>query len=330
MKFFVHRYELKPPIVPHPSSARSARRGALLRVQWPSGRTGFADVHPWPELGDETLETQLSLLRGLKLTPITEQAIFFAKRDAAARAENRALWLPGVQVRNNFLVNDAAKVALGTLDDIARQGFTTIKVKCGRDLEEEAKLVNRIAGRGDLFLRLDFNGAATKATYERFMGLVNRESDPRIEYVEDPFPYDHEAWREARGRWKLAIDYELSRSPWGKGERPMADVLILKPSRMDVDESARKAFDWDMGVTVTSAMDHAVGVMHAHVIAQELRKRNESLVRTAGCLTLATYAMDAFAAAVPVQGPFIGKPVGTGIGFDQLLEAVPWTPIEEI
>lgn len=329
MKISFSRYELKPPIIATASSARSVRQGALIRIEWPSGRTGYADIHPWPELGDEKLDEQLKSLAQLRLTPITEQSIWLAKRDAAARAEKKPLWISGVQVRNNDLVTDVTKVNVGDLDQIAKRGFTTIKIKCGRELEEEAKLVNRIAGRGDLFIRLDFNGALSKKLFEKFMGLINKESDHRIEYVEDPFPYDHEGWREVRGRWRVGIDYELGRSPWKNDERPMADVLILKPAHMDVDSHVKKAVTWGMGITVTSAMDHPVGVMHAHAVAQELRKKHEHLVRTAGCLTTQVYQMDAFSAAVPVQGPFLGKPAGSGIGFDDLLRSLPWKPISE-
>ena len=45
------------------------RRGALIRVG-----SGFADFHPWPELGDEPLETQLAKLARGETTPLTRRA----------------------------------------------------------------------------------------------------------------------------------------------------------------------------------------------------------------------------------------------------------------
>lgn len=330
MKIFYHSYELKPLGDLNAVTASRPRPGALLKIEWPNGKTGYADLHPWPELGDEALDAQLLRLKSLKLTPLSEQSIWFAKRDATARAENRSLWMTGVQLKNNETINDVTRLEIGFLDEVVNRGFTTVKVKCGRDLEAEAKLVNSIAGRQDLFVRMDFNGVGNAATFEKFMKLVNRESDGRIEYVEDPFAYDHEAWREVRKRWKIAIDFELARSPWMKGDRPMADVLVLKPARMDVDASVAKALAFGMNVTVTSSMDHAIGALHAHAVAQELKKKNDLSVLTAGCMTFRQYQMDAFSARVPLQGPFIGKPPGLGVGFDDLFQGLPWRAVTDL
>lgn len=324
MKVFYHVYELKPLADLNAVSASKTRQGALVKIAWTNGKTGYADLHPWPELGDEPLQEQLLRLKSLKLTPLSEQTVWFAKRDANARAENRTLWAAGVQVKNNDLINDVTRLEIGYLDEIVKRGFTTVKIKCGRDLEAESRLINTVAGRGDLFIRMDFNGVGTMATFERFMRAVNRESDSRIEYVEDPFAYDHEGWREVRKRWRVAIDFELGRSPWTKGERPMADVLVLKPARMDVDATVARALTYGMGLVVTSSMDHTIGVMHAHAVAQELKKKHDLSMLTSGCLTFRQYQMDTFAAHVPVQGPFIGKPPGVGVGFDELLAGLPW------
>ena len=86
MKVSIYKYELKAPFTANASSAKASRSGALLKISWPSGKTGYADLHPWPELGDEKLDDQLAMLEKLRLTPLTEQSINFAKRDAEARA----------------------------------------------------------------------------------------------------------------------------------------------------------------------------------------------------------------------------------------------------
>lgn len=329
MKVFIHRYELKAPLHPSASSARASRVGCLLRIEWPDGRRGFADLHPWPELGDGPLDEQLAALERFNLTPLSEQAIYFADRDARARAAGEPLWRSGARIRNNFLVNDVTRITDDELGRLSKEGFTTVKIKCGGDIEKEAAIVNRIAKRDDFFVRLDFNGRATPDSFERFMSLVHAESDHRIEYVEDPFPYDHATWGDVGRRWTVGIDYELARSPWARGEKPAADVFILKPANMDVESSVRTAIDWGMDITVTSVMGHPVGVLHAHAVAQDLHLKHGARMRTAGCLTLGVYQRDPFAADIPVDGPFIGKPPGTGVGFDHLLESLLWTPISE-
>src|SRR5262249_34567507 len=63
------------------------RRGALIR----SG-SGFADVHPWPELGDEPLERQLDLLRRGETTPLTRRSLELARIDGAARQRGVSLF----------------------------------------------------------------------------------------------------------------------------------------------------------------------------------------------------------------------------------------------
>lgn len=327
MKFFVSPYHLKSATSPNAQTPATTRSGVLLKVQWPNGKVGYTDLHPWPEMGDQPLNEQLMNLQKLRLTPQTEQAIWCAKRDANARAEKKSLFPTGIQLRNNYLIENVASLGVGELDEIAQRGFTTLKLKCGRDLEEEVKVVNRIAGRGDFRLRLDFNATATPALFEKFISQINKQSLPTIEYVEDPFPYEHESWREARKLVRIAIDFESRKLDWNKTQRPSCDVVILKPVRMDVEKIVEVALHWRLKIAVTSAMDHPVGVMHAICVALELKKKHDPHVLEAGCLTLRHYQMDSFAAAVPVQGPFFMKPMGFGIGFDDLLASQSWTAL---
>ena len=74
------RYELIPKRRLSAIAADGPRRGALLRVDG-----GFADVHPWPELGDANLDDQLALLARGETTPLTRASLQFASIDAAAR-----------------------------------------------------------------------------------------------------------------------------------------------------------------------------------------------------------------------------------------------------
>src|SRR5687768_11414487 len=62
MRLWAHRYQLMPCRRLSPIATAGARKGALLRMRTDSGAEGFADLHPWPELGDLPLETQLAML----------------------------------------------------------------------------------------------------------------------------------------------------------------------------------------------------------------------------------------------------------------------------
>lgn len=330
MKFFFSPYTLKPMSNVNAVASMTPRDGSLLKVVWPHGAIGYADIHPWPELGDADLKTQLTRLKNLKLTPLLEQSIWLAKRDAQARHERVNLFPAGMQLKNNFVIPDVTRVGMGDLDEAIQRGFGTLKIKCGRDLDEEVKMINRVAGRGDFRLRLDFNAATTATLFEKFIAGLGKRTLSYIDYVEDPFPYDHEAWREVRATVKIAIDYEAKKMKWNKENRPSCDVVILKPARMDVEKVVEAALHWHLKMTVTSSMDHPVGVMHAVCIALDLKKKHDQTMLEAGCMTLRQYQMDAFSAAVPVNGPYFQKPRGTGIGFDDLLEQRTWTPISTV
>src|SRR5437763_8510701 len=88
--FFYWRYELVPKRRLSPIAGR--REGALIRVG-----SGFADVHPWPELGDEPLGAQLDLLRSGKTTTLTRRSLELAKIDGDARERGFNLFA-GLQI----------------------------------------------------------------------------------------------------------------------------------------------------------------------------------------------------------------------------------------
>ena len=103
-------YALKPRRALSALAGARTRHGALIRTE-----SGFADVHPWPELGDAPLDEQLRLLargadnqliaRALVISPQTArthvqnilvklrvhsrlEAVAFARRMAARAAAN--------------------------------------------------------------------------------------------------------------------------------------------------------------------------------------------------------------------------------------------------
>jgi o-succinylbenzoate synthase len=75
------RYELIPKRRLSTVAIDGPRHGALIRVDG-----GFADIHPWPELGDLPLDQQLALLARDETTPLTQASLEFASIDAAATA----------------------------------------------------------------------------------------------------------------------------------------------------------------------------------------------------------------------------------------------------
>src|SRR4029078_6257499 len=74
------RYTLKPRRALSALAGARPREGALLRAG-----DGFADIHPWPELGDEPLEEQLKHVETLP-------ALHYARIDGEARRRGVSLF----------------------------------------------------------------------------------------------------------------------------------------------------------------------------------------------------------------------------------------------
>lgn len=323
IRIFSSPYILTPRQDLNAASAGAARRGSLLKVEWGDGLRGFADLHPWPELGDLPLKTQLAQLTKGQLTPLGQQSLSLARRDAELRQAQKNIFDVGVPVVNNFLLSDLRVLNSDLLKTIKSDGFSTVKVKVGRDVFLETQAIRLIAEAG-LRLRLDFNAVGSLNSYQKFMGGLSPEVRDRIEYVEDPFPFEFSSWNEARHFAPLALDHQYDKVPWASLSSLPFDVLVVKPAKVDVVKALELCQQWQLKATVTSNMDHPVGIMHALGLGMELKKKHGNMILEAGCLTHHLYQSDSFAAELSTQGPCLRKVRGTGVGFDELLEALPW------
>ena len=93
---WISRYTLKPKRALSAIAREGVREGALIRVG-----DGFADVHPWPELGDEPLDRQLKRLARGETTPLAQQSLRFAEADGAARARGESLF-KGLEIPSHW------------------------------------------------------------------------------------------------------------------------------------------------------------------------------------------------------------------------------------
>lgn len=317
-------YVLKPVQQLNAVSSSKDRQGLLLQITWPDGHVGYADLHPWTELGDASWEEQLAGLRQGRISPMLEQSIWLARRDAVLRKQNKNIFDGLPTVKNNYLVTDVKAEAPGLLDRLKADGFETVKVKVGRDLKSEAEFITHLGRDGAFKVRLDFNAVGTWQTYEKFMSSLDKIALQRIQYVEDPFQYDEQAWVEARKFCPLAIDNQVHKVNFKTLKTRPFDVVILKPAKMDVTSFAQECVVRDLKMTVTSYMDHPVGVIHALAIACEMKKTYPQRMLDAGCLTTRTFQMDTYSAEVVPTGPFLKRPPGLGIGFDNLFAKEKW------
>ena len=327
MKIFYHPYFLHPIQSLNAVSTGAAREGALIKIEDSSGSIGYADLHPWVELGDIPLLSQLNDLKQRKISSQLYQTLFLAQKDAHARFKKQSLFLDLPSIKNNFLISSLETVDQSLLKNIKDQGFEVLKIKVGRDFKKEMARLNEIA-RAGFKMRLDFNASVSWFEFQMFFAGLDDSTLESIQYVEDPCTYDVKNWREAQKITKIAMDNQFSKYAMTAADEnsqgPVFDVLILKPAKMNIEDSITLCRKFNLQMTVTSYMDHPVGMLHALAVAMQLKKTLGAQILEAGCYTHHLYEADQFSEEINIQDANIIPPQGFGIGFDKILEALPW------
>ena len=277
---YVHRYSLRMLGGP-------VREGALLRVD-----DGFADVHPWPTLGDAPLDQQLALLSRGETTPLTRASLRCAAIDADARRRGVSLFAGLMIPLSHWPGNDPPPE------------FDTVKLKRVLEVPDSVRI------------RIDFNARLTPEEFLRISKTLPRE---RIDFIEDPCPYEEQTWQMLRTKTGIRLAYDVPQyepPPTANRQPPTAfDLLVHKPARRT---------EWPLhdDVVVTSYMDHAVGQFFAAYVAA-----THDVNPRCGLMTHVLYEPDAFFGRIERDGARLLPPRGTGLGFDDLLERLPWKSI---
>ena len=259
-----------------PYALSEKRRGALIRVG-----SGFADVHPWPELGDAPLETQLDLLRRGETTPLTKRSLELAKIDGAARGRGVSVF-DGLQIPLSHWPGSDPPPE-----------FDTAKLKG----------IDRIPDR--VRLRIDFNA---RLRAEEFLMLAEGLPLDRIDFIEDPCPYDGATWTALREQTRMRLALDRFQAEEG------VDVLVVKPAIQEMPQTQKE-------IVITSYMDHPVGQFGAAYVAAKNARR---VSPRCGLFTHVLYQRNDFIEMIRSDGARLLPPEGTGIGFDTLLERLPW------
>jgi O-succinylbenzoate synthase len=275
---WIHRYELVPRARLSALAGAAPRRGALIRIDG-----GVADVHPWPELGDAPLNEQLARLARGETTPLTAQSLAFAREDAEARREGRSLF-NGLTIPDSHWPGRHPPPA-----------FDTVKLKSAEDLPAGVRL------------RIDFNSTLTP---DQFLQIAETLPKERIDFIEDPCPYDSSTWRMLRE--KTGLNLALDRGT----ERESVDVIVIKPAVQQPPNTQDSA----LSTVVTSYMDHPIGQLHAARVAARLATNPRC-----GLVTHVLFEPNAFSERLALDGARLVPPGGIGIGFEDLLENLDWT-----
>lgn len=280
-------------------SAQSSVEGFLIHYAG-----GYGCVQPWPLFGHASLEDHWQgLAQGVSL-PLTERAMSCARLDGAARAAGLSWWTGVAVPLSHATVTDLC-------DDVDGE-FTHAKLKAS--VREMDDLIAWAERNPACALRLDFNEVPSVTEMDDWLARLPQRVRERIDWLEDPFAFDAAAWRswQKHSGLRLALDRGLSET-----SASAEWVSIWKPAWQDLPRAIPVE-----SVVVTSAMDHPVGQAWAAFCAAQA-----GVKQVCGLRTDHLFAPDDFLERMGPWCPAWPDLSGTGMGFDDLLEKIPWTRI---
>ncbi len=296
------------------------RSGALLRFEFSEGH-GFADCHPWTEFGDIALSDQLKNLSLGILTNLTSCSFACAKIDCDGRLAKKNSLADLDIPRSHYLITQMDSVSETHLSDLWTRGYRDLKLKVGRETENEISVLNGLFKDSKSFqLRLDFNGLLNIDKSRNFLSKLDSKIISQIEFIEDPIAENADDWFELQDELGLTLARDFVDV---KNSEAHYFVRVAKPAVQDVLKLVREEPE-SVELLVTSYMDHPLGQAHAAFNAAMLHKKIPDRTLLPGLLHHHVYEPNAFSELLANDGP-IFKPVeGTGFGFDQLLERQAW------
>jgi len=306
--------------------APQVRQGFLIKVDFGSQGVGYADCHPWPELGDEQVFVHLESLISHKPTVLMSRSLELAQWDADCRQQKKSLFPSEPILSSHYTLPDWENFSLPLLEEISGQGYRALKLKIGPDLKCAEPFIRRLISvlPEEMLLRLDFNLTGNEQELGSWIGELGKSFMDRLDFIEDPFPYNLGLWKNFSQKWQvsLALDQELNCDLDLSG----ADILVLKPVRYSGEEIQRCAqLHGNKRWVFTHSMDHPVGRMMALAYAMNFYKKiNPKRLECGGFENRRFYQPIPFDSEIFVDGCHQLGTEGIGVGFDKTLEACEW------
>ena len=300
---WIWRYELRAAGALNSRTARKTYEGALVR-----NGAGFGCLHTWPELGDPTLPECLEDLAGAQESALVRRTLDCTRADGQAREEKRSLF-EGLKVPRSHATLPVLNEMV--LREAVERGFTHVKVKGGKEGGRDLHQVRRMMlNFPNLKWRIDFNENGEVNEILEELGRWSKEEKAAIDFLEDPVPYFEGGWERlaTESGLMMALDRHLER------DRGDSEVLVVKPAVQEMKSGLR--------VVVTSYMDHPLGQAFA---AWEAAKAGGTEV--CGLQTHGLFEANEFTEELGEVSPEFQVPGGAGLGFDDLLDALPWSKL---
>jgi O-succinylbenzoate synthase len=313
-KPLISRYRLKARGFLNAISNRRHFEGALIRIDG-----GYGCIHPWPELGDPTLEKCLADLTGPRRWPIVRRAVRCAEYDQVARNFENSLFEEMIVPASHATL---ATANFPSIEAAVAAGFSIVKLKVGRDLEAESSFLQSAAVEFPLLAwRLDFNECLEMEQAIAFLQNLSEPMRRTIDFIEDPCPYSETAWSELYRSFGVRLAVDRESGPTSSA----AQVMVVKPALDEPFLLGEAALQHAQRVVLTSYMDHPLGQAFAAWEAARLELQFPGLVGVCGLQTHHLFEDTEFSEMLGSWSPEFKIPDGTGLGFDDLLEALPWT-----
>lgn len=294
--------------------SNKVREGALLRFDFHDS-IGFADCHPWAELGDENLENQLSMLKKNRYSSLLKNCLLFAHLDAQARMRKEHLLEKLPIPKSHYLIQDIHCLNDELLQRVSSNKFTHIKIKLGNNPTLELQKLKKIDSKPFIW-RFDFNSKLTSQQYIEFMNEIKNYLT--IELCEDPFFFNHREWKkmELTTNIPLALDKDVCSFSHHNY------ILVLKPAVDSINalkENLKKRKFY-----VTSYLDHPFGQSTSAYIAGILNQDFPMNILTCGLLSHEVYQENVYSKEIATVTNDFKQSSGTGFGFDDLLNQENW------
>ncbi len=304
-------------------SHRTEHEGALIRLE-EEGVSGYGCIHPWVELGDTCLDALLKELAEGRISRQVKCALDCAGVDRRARALGLSLFA-GLEVpkSHSTIVGGVERVEMAVA-----AGFDMVKLKMGRDMKLNVSILKDIDHAfPELGVRLDFNGVSGQGAMEQMLFEIGDKMREKIDFIEDPFPLESPSWNMLRDKYgmKLGVDRGVA------GADGEFDVTVIKPAINNTEKLCDAAQIKGRSVVVTSYMDHPIGQSYAAYCAGVMNVKYLGLINErCGLMTHGLYEPTEFTEEMGEVTPSWNTErgdMGTGLGFDYLLEQIDWISV---
>ncbi|WP_338636134.1 hypothetical protein [Spirobacillus cienkowskii] len=328
-------YELEPISSLNSKSKEMLRRdGCLFRIHFKDLGIGYSDCFSWPELGDTSLSEKVKMVQVGKMDFHIEKSFSIAKTDAFYRFNRENAFKKLCLIKNHFTCVNFNLLTTNFIENLRKEGFEYIKLKCGFNLEKEASFLKKIVPIlkiCNIKVRLDFNGSCSFDGMYQFLQSLDKNLSV-ISFIEDPFKNINNEWMQIKQFFPdlgIALDRTNNNSDYcNKNEA--YDYLILKPAIQNHDEILNcKHYNIERKkILFTSYMDHPLGQLSALYEASEYYNSNHNNTQICGFLTHDLYKKNSYSERIKVNFSQIVPPQeGFGFGFDDLLENENWRKI---